>query len=181
MLLARQLTEQHHCLDAAGHIQESRWLVEEDKRTLLSQCLGDHGLLPFTVAQFRHIVFCLVTNPRSFQRLSDDFVVLLLQLAEKTRVGMSAQRNQFVNRNTSGIGLFRKNHPNRKRKQPLRIIGQRFTLQMDTSGQRLLETTKRPQQRRLSRTVQSQQAGHLPGLQRKLKSLVDELLFLAFQ
>ena len=107
MLFYGQLMQQHHGLDPAGNVEESRRLVQQDDRALLRQGFGDHGLLPFTVAQFGYVVLCFMGNAGCRQRLFDNLPIGFLQLSEETGVRMTAQRHQFVNGDAARIRLFR--------------------------------------------------------------------------
>ena len=117
----------------------------------------------------------------SFKRLLDDNMIPLLQLSEKAGIRMPAQRNQFIDGNSSRISLFRQYNTDSQGKVCLRITGKRLPHQTYFPSEWKLKTTKRTKQRRFTGTVQSQQTSHLARNELQVQILMDHLPLTAFQ
>lgn len=74
-----QMVEQLHDLHLTRKIEESGRLVQKDNRCFLSQRLGDHDLLPFSVREGMHHAGGQVLDPYQSDRFFYDLLVLLAQ------------------------------------------------------------------------------------------------------
>ena len=150
-----QMVEQLHNLHLARKIEESGRLVQKDNRCFLSQRLGDHDLLPFSVRQGVHHAGGQVLDPYQGDRFFHDLLVLLVQPSPETGVGTASHLDQFPHGHIPDVTLLRQDHTDRRAQFLVRITVHITPQDGDLAFQLRLESRQRAQKRRLPDSVRS--------------------------
>ena len=107
-----QSAKKAHRLHLGGEVEEGGGLVEKDEGGVLRQCLGDHGFLPFSIAQGVYPAVFQGKNPYLFQGFFHPLPILLVLLPKESRVWAASQCHEVENPKVANLQSIRENHAN---------------------------------------------------------------------
>ena len=177
VFLAHHALENAQKLQLIADVEIACRLVEDDQLRLLAKRAGKQDSLPLAVADGGKRRVGERERVHLRKRLLDDLLIFVPQDAEPSRIGIAAHFDQLAHAQAAGLRPVGQHHAQQTRALSSAVPFQLSSLPRHPTFQRPLKTAERAQQRRLARSVGSEQACQLARAESQRKGAVQPAAF----
>jgi len=108
--LPAQLMEQLHHFHFTREIKEGSRFVQENHRSFLSQCLGNHHFLSFAITQCMYHAMCQMRYSDQVDSMIHYLFIFFGECSPETGIWTASQTDKFHRSHIADIALLSQDH-----------------------------------------------------------------------